>query len=97
MNKLFCLILPVLMLACIAKHDSKAQKVTVYPKVEYNVQKVTDTLKINLQDSNIDWKATEMWGAKSRRGTLSFEDGFSCLPTGKWWAGVLKWIWRPWM
>src|SRR5690606_35151404 len=90
MNKLFCLILPVLMLACIAKHDSKAQKVTVYPKVEWSVQKETDTLKINLQDSNIAWKATEMWGAKSRRGTLSFEDGFFLTVDGQMVGGGFK-------
>lgn len=78
MNRLFCLLVPLLMFSCVGKHKSDAPKVTVSPSVEHNidVETDTDTLRINIAKSQIDWIATEMRGAKRRTGIISFKDGF---------------------
>jgi polyisoprenoid-binding protein YceI len=79
MNRSYYFLLPLVVLSCIGKHNSDAQKVTVNPPVEHSVVTEADTLMINLEKSSIEWVATEMRGAKRRTGIISFKDGlFLC-------------------
>lgn len=83
MNRLYCLLLPLLMSSCIGKHKSDAPKVTVNPTVEHSVEIEVDTLRMNLEISKIDWIATEMRGTKRRTGVISFKDGFFLSQNGE--------------
>ena len=83
MNRLYCLLLPLLMPSCIGKHKSDSPKVTVKPTVEHIVETASDTLIINLDKSKINWVATEMRGTKRRTGIISFKNGLFLIHNGK--------------
>ena len=84
MNKIFCLLLfPLLMLSCIGKHQSDSQKVVASPATINNIDFKTDTLRINISESEIDWTATEMRGAKGHTGKILFKDGFFLMNNNK--------------
>lgn len=76
MNRICYFFLPMLLVSCVGKHKSEAQKVTVNPTAEHWDKTVADTRTISLEKSRIDWIATEMRGAKRRTGNISFKEGF---------------------
>ncbi|MBA3986401.1 MAG: YceI family protein [Flavobacteriales bacterium] len=71
----FLLLLSILTVSCVGKHQSEAQKIIVSDATEH-IAIEADTLKINVAKSKIDWVATEMRGTKRRTGKISFQDGF---------------------
>lgn len=84
MNKIFCSILfPLLTLSCIGKYQSDTQKVLASPATVTNIDFKTDTLRINIPESEINWTATEMRGAKGHTGKISFKDGFFLMRNDK--------------
>lgn len=83
MNRLYYTLLPLLVLSCIDKHKSDAQKVTTSPIVEHSVEIEADTIKMNIEKSKINWIATEMRGTKRRTGTISFKDGLFLSKNGE--------------
>src|SRR5690606_7429470 len=76
LNGAFCLMLAVVLPSCIGKHQSDAQKATVNPAVENTFDMESDTLRIAIANSTIDWVATEMRGTIRRTGIISFKEGF---------------------
>lgn len=77
MNRIFFLVLlPLLVGSCIGKHQSDAQKVVVSPAADLTIDFEADTLSINIAESKIDWRATEMRGTIRRTGKISFNDGY---------------------
>lgn len=76
MNKLYYLVIFLFAFSCVDKHTSDVPKLIVNPTVK-NIKTVeADTLKMNVQKSGIRWIATEMRGARSRTGIVSFKNGF---------------------
>jgi hypothetical protein len=47
MNRLFYLLVPLIVFSCVGKHKSDAPKVIVTPPVKHSVATEADTLKIN--------------------------------------------------
>ncbi len=76
MNRLFYLILPLSVWSCTGKHTSDAPKVTVNPTIERNADLGADTIRMNLENSQIDWIATQMRGTRRKTGVIMFKDGF---------------------
>lgn len=83
MNRLYYALLPLLVISCIGKHKSDAQKVATNSTADHSIKAEGDTLKMSIEKSRIDWVATEMRGAKRRTGTISFKDGFFLSQNGE--------------
>lgn len=76
MNRLFWLLLPLLVWSCTGKHTSNAPRVTTNQTVERNTDLEGDTIRMNLENSQIDWIATKMRGTRRKQGVILFKDGF---------------------
>lgn len=75
MNRLFYLLLTLLVWSCTGKHTSDAPRVTANQTVERNALE-GDTIRMNLENSQIDWIATKMRGTRRKQGVILFKDGF---------------------
>lgn len=75
MNRLFYLLLTLLVWSCNGKHTSDAPRVTANQTVERNALE-GDTIRMNLENSQIDWIATKMRGTRRKQGVILFKDGF---------------------
>ena len=74
MNRLFYLLFPLLVCSCTGKHTSDAPRVTANPTIERIADLEGDTLKMNLENSQIDWIATQMRGTRRKTGITTFKD-----------------------
>ena len=77
MNKAFIIIaFSTLLLSCIGKHNSDAQKVTVTNKNSNPIKTIKgDTIQIDPVKSNIYWKGTKMRGAGKHEGKIALKNG----------------------
>jgi len=83
MNRWYYFLLPLLAVSCIGKHKSEAPNVIINHTVEHSVKLEADTLMMNLENSKINWVATEMRGVKRRIGKISFKEGFFLSHNGE--------------
>jgi polyisoprenoid-binding protein YceI len=78
MNKTGLLVLLLLASNCVEKSNSKVQKVLIQKQKSRKqiVDLQVDTLKFDLDQSNLFWKGTKMRGAGSHEGVVRISDGF---------------------
>lgn len=78
MNKIFVIItFSLFLFSCIGKHNSDAQKATITEESPKLTKETTgDTIKIDLDKSNILWKGTKMRGARKHEGEIELKNGY---------------------
>lgn len=76
MNRIYYLPVFLFIFSCIGKHTSDAPKAILSPVIQNSEDIKSDTLRMNVQKSGIQWIATEMRGTRRRTGIVSFKNGF---------------------
>ncbi len=80
---LFFIVVPVLAISCVGRHKSDADKVVANPEAGPTHHTLSDTLRMHMTESTIDWTTTQMRGTRIRTGTIAFNDGYLLAVDGE--------------